>query len=125
MLRQSKPTESELDILSILWKKKKATVREVHEELSLTKEAGYTTTLKLMQIMHEKEFLLRDDSNRSHIYSPAISQEQTQKQFLDKMIHHLFAGSPANLVLQTLGNSKPSQDELEKIEQLIQSMKQA
>ena len=79
-----KPTESELEILKILWNKESATVREVHAELSKTKESGYTTTLKLMQIMFEKGLVKRDDSNKTHIYEPAISKQRTQKQFLDK-----------------------------------------
>jgi BlaI family transcriptional regulator, penicillinase repressor len=101
--KQNKPTESELEILQVLWKEKNATVRTVHQELLKTKDAGYTTTLKLMQIMFEKGLVTRDDSNKTHIYRPAVSQEKTQKQFLNKMIDTSFSGSSANLVLQALG----------------------
>src|ERR1700755_2687703 len=98
-----KPTESELEILQVLWEKDKASVREVHEELLKTKEAGYTTTLKLMQIMFEKGLVSRDSSSKTHIYTPEVSREKTQKLFVNKMIDSLFAGSPAQLVMQALG----------------------
>ncbi len=117
-----KPTESEIEILSILWDKQSATVRQVHEELLKTKDAGYTTTLKLMQIMFEKGLVSRDDSNKTHIYQPAVSREKTQKQFLNKMIDSLFSGSSAELVLQALGN-KTSPEELNKIQNLIEELK--
>src|SRR5919206_1045691 len=93
-----KPTESELEILQVLWEKGQASVRDVHEELLLTKEAGYTTTLKLMQIMHEKGLVRRDDSIKTHIYQAAVSKEKTQKHLLNKMIDSLFGGSPGALV---------------------------
>ncbi len=118
-----KPTESELEILSILWDKQAATVRAVHEELCKTKDAGYTTTLKLMQIMFEKNLVTRDDSNKTHIYMPAVSKEKTQKQFLNRMINGLFSGSSAELVLQALGQNDTSNAELEKIQQLIDELK--
>jgi len=118
-----KPTESELEILSILWDKHAATVRAVHEELCKTKDAGYTTTLKLMQIMFEKNLVTRDDSNKTHIYMPAVSKEKTQKQFLNRMINGLFSGSSAELVLQALGQNDTSNAELEKIQQLIDELK--
>jgi predicted transcriptional regulator len=119
-----KPTESEIEILTILWEKKNATVRAVHEELSKIKEAGYTTTLKLMQIMFEKKLVTRDDSNKTHIYAPAVSKEKTQKQFLSKMINSLFAGSSAELVLHALGQTNTTDAELEKIQSLIDELKQ-
>ena len=117
-----KPTESEIEILSILWEKQSATVREVHEELGKIKDAGYTTTLKLMQIMFEKGLVTRDDSNKTHIYQPAVSKEKTQKQFLNKMIDSLFSGSSADIVLQALGN-KTSAEELDRIQTLIEELK--
>lgn len=118
-----RPTESELEILQVLWDKENATVREVHEILSLSKDAGYTTTLKLMQIMHEKGLVSRDDSSKTHIYQPAVSREKTQKHFVGKMINNLFSGSPAQLVMQALGNHKASRDELEEIQKLLNSLK--
>jgi BlaI family transcriptional regulator, penicillinase repressor len=119
----SKPTESELEILAVLWGKQTATVRTVHEELSKTKDAGYTTTLKLMQIMFEKNLVTRDESSKTHIYAPAVTKEKTQKQFLNRMIDGLFAGSTTELVLQALGNNNTSNAELDKIRSLIDELK--
>lgn len=118
-----KPTESELEILQVLWNERTATVRQVHEELSKTKDSGYTTTLKLMQIMHEKGLVTRNDSSKTHIYQPAVSRESTQKQLLNKMIDTLFAGSSANLVMQALGGHNASEEELEKIQSIINQLK--
>ena len=120
-----KPTESELEILNILWQRDNATVREVHEELSKSKDVGYTTTLKLMQIMHDKGLVRRDESMRTHIYQPAVNREKTQKHLLDKMIDTLFGGSSTQLVLQALGSSdqKISAEELEKLQTLINNLK--
>ena len=120
-----KPTESELEILQILWQNGTATVRDVHEELAKSKDVGYTTTLKLMQIMHDKGLVKRDESMRTHIYQPAVNKERTQKHLLDKMIDSLFGGSSTQLVLQALGNGeqKVSAEELEKIQTLLNNLK--
>jgi BlaI family transcriptional regulator, penicillinase repressor len=120
-----KPTESELEILQILWKNGTATVRDVHEELAQLKEVGYTTTLKLMQIMHEKGLVKRDESMRTHIYQAAVNKEKTQKHLLSKMIDSLFGGSSTQLVLQALGSGdqKVSAEELEEIQKLIENLK--
>jgi predicted transcriptional regulator len=120
-----KPTESELEILQILWSKGLATVREVHEELIRTKDIGYTTTLKLMQIMHEKGIVKRDDSMRTHVYQAAVNKEKTQKHLLTKMIDSLFGGSPTQLVIQALGDDshKASPEELAKIQALLDTLK--
>jgi BlaI family transcriptional regulator, penicillinase repressor len=120
-----KPTESELEILNILWLRDLATVREVHEELAKSKDVGYTTTLKLMQIMHEKGLVKRDESMRTHIYHPAVNREKTQKHLLDKMIDSLFGGSSTQLVLQALGSGeqKVSAEELAQIQTLIDNLK--
>ena len=121
--KNTKPTESELEILRVLWDKGTATVREVHEILAEHKDAGYTTTLKLMQIMFEKGLVTRDDSNKTHIYKPNVTRENTQQQFLNKMINTLFAGSSSDLILQALGGHDASNEELEKIQQLINQLK--
>ncbi|TCZ65293.1 BlaI/MecI/CopY family transcriptional regulator [Flaviaesturariibacter aridisoli] len=118
-----KPTESELEILQILWTKGVATVREVHEELAKTKDVGYTTTLKLMQIMHEKGIVKRDESMRTHVYQPAVNKEKTQKHLLTKMIDSLFGGSSTQLVLQALGEHNASPEELEQIQKLLNNLK--
>lgn len=120
-----KPTESELEILQILWEKGVATVREVHERLAKTKDVGYTTTLKLMQIMNEKGIVKRDDSMRTHIYQAAVNKEKTQKHLLNKMIDNLFGGSSTQLVIQALGddNHKTSQEEIDTIQALLDNLK--
>lgn len=118
-----KPTESELEILQILWEKGKATVREVHEELSAYKDSGYTTTLKLMQIMHDKGLVERDDSSKTHVYEAVITRENTQKQMVGKMVSSLFGGSTSQLVMQALGSSAPSRQELEEIQKLLDNLK--
>ena len=117
-----KPTESELEILQILWQKGSCTVRDVHEELAVNKDAGYTTTLKLMQIMHEKGLVERDTTNRTHIYKAAVSQNDAQKHFLDKMINNVFNGSAANLVMQAPGNHKSSKAEIDAIKQYLDQL---
>ncbi|NLR81249.1 BlaI/MecI/CopY family transcriptional regulator [Chitinophaga eiseniae] len=122
VLKQIRPTESELEILGILWEKGPSTVREVHDILSQTKDAGYTTTLKLMQIMHEKELLQRDTSSKTHVYTAAISQQTTQQQLLNKMIDTVFGGSASQLVMQALGQHKSSEEELDKIRQYLSDM---
>jgi len=118
-----KPTDSELEILHVLWERGEATVRTVHEELLQTKDCGYTTTLKLMQIMFEKGLVLRDESNRTHIYKPNVSREKTQKQLMDKMVDALYSGSHSQLVMQALGAHTPSSAELDEIQQLLDSYK--
>ena len=120
--KQTKPTEGELEILQVLWTKESATVREVHEELLKNKEAGYTTTLKLMQIMFDKGLVTRDSSNKTHIYQPAVTKENTQNFFVNKMIDSLFAGSSAQLVMQALGNHKASKKELNEISNFLKSI---
>ena len=122
-VKNIKPTESELEILQILWQKGTASVREVHEVLLETKDAGYTTTLKLMQIMHEKGLVKRDDSIKTHIYQAAVSKEKTQKHLLNKMIDSVFGGSSGELVMQALGNHKASAEELEEIQKILDNLK--
>ncbi|MCU0381583.1 MAG: BlaI/MecI/CopY family transcriptional regulator [Chitinophagaceae bacterium] len=118
-----KPTESELEILQVLWQKGQATVRDVHEELSKSRDIGYTTALKLLQIMFEKGLVSRDDSSKTHIYQAAVSKEKTQKQMVGKMISTLFSGSPSELVMQALGNHKASTEELDEIQKLLDNLR--
>lgn len=119
-----KPTESELEILQVLWQNETATVRDVHEELAKTKDVGYTTTLKLMQIMHEKGLVKRDVTMRTHIYQSAVNKEKTQKHLLDKVIDSLFGGSSTQLVLQALGSGEAvSAEELNQIQTLLDNLK--
>jgi BlaI family transcriptional regulator, penicillinase repressor len=118
----SKPTESEMEILQVLWESGSSTVREVHDVLSETKDSGYTTTLKLMQIMNEKGLLNRNDEAKTHIYSPTIKKESVQKQVVSKMINGLFKGSPAKLVMHALGNHHASKEEIQEIKKYLDQM---
>ena len=118
-----KPTEGELEILRVLWEKKKATVRDVHEAINIYKESGYTTTLKLMQIMFEKGLVKRDDSGKTHIYEAIVSKEKTQKQLVDKMVNSLFGGSATQLVMSALGTTLPSDEDLNEIQKLLDNLK--
>ncbi|WP_295649192.1 BlaI/MecI/CopY family transcriptional regulator [uncultured Mucilaginibacter sp.] len=117
-----KPTESELEILQVLWEKKACTVRDVHEELAQNKDAGYTTTLKLMQIMLEKGLVERDATNRTHIYKPLISIEHTRQNMLNKMIDTVFNGSASQLVMQVLSNKTSSKEELDMIKNYLEKL---
>jgi BlaI family penicillinase repressor len=114
-----KPTESEMEILQVLWESGPCTVREVHDVLSETKGSGYTTTLKLMQIMNEKGLLNRNDEAKTHIYSSAIKKESVQKQVVSKMINGLFKGSSAKLVMHALGNHRASKEEIMQIKKYL------
>ncbi|MFA8343580.1 MAG: BlaI/MecI/CopY family transcriptional regulator [Rhodothermaceae bacterium] len=120
--KKIKPTESEIEILKILWDKESATVKEVNEILNKIKPVGYTTTLKLMQIMHEKGILSRTQSGRSHIYTPEIEEKETRKFMMNKLMDTLFGGSAKEMVMQALGNHKPSKEELDEIRSLIDKM---
>lgn len=114
-----KPTDSELEILRILWQNGASTVKTVNEKLNEKKETGYTTTLKMLQIMYEKNLVERDENERSHVYKSAIDQNKIQKVLLDKFLETAFSGSAANLVMQVLGNSQPSKEELKNIKELL------
>lgn len=117
-----KPTESELEILQILWEKGDCTVRDVHEILEKNKDAGYTTTLKLMQIMHEKGLVSRDTSAKTHIYHSLVNQQKTQEQLVNKMINNVFNGSASRLVMQALGNHTASESEINKIKEYLDGL---
>ncbi len=113
------PTAAELEILQILWKNGPSTVRFVNENLNSKKVVGYTTTLKMMQIMTEKKLLKRDSQSRSHIYRPAFAQQETQGQLLDSLLQNAFGGSASRLVMQALGKHKTSKEEIIQIRELL------
>ena len=117
-----KPTESELEILSILWNKGPSTVREVNDMMSKNKNVGYTTTLKLMQIMTEKGMVERVMEGRTHIYHALARQEDAQVRMLDRILETAFGGSASKLVLHALGNHKPSGEELREIKEMISKL---
>jgi BlaI family transcriptional regulator, penicillinase repressor len=118
-----KPTDSELEILAVLWEKNSATVREVHEELAKTKNVGYTTTLKLMQIMSTKGLVSRNKDAKTHVYQATAEKQSTQVHFVNKIINEVFAGKTTELVLHALGENKTSAKELEQIEAFIANLK--
>lgn len=119
-----KPTESELEILQVLWKKDFTSVREVHEELAKNKDAGYTTTLKLMQIMHEKGLVDRNTDAKTHLYKALITREQAQKTAVDKIIATVFKGSASDLVIQALGQHTTSKEEIDAIRKYLEQFDQ-
>lgn len=119
-----KPTESELEILQILWQNGPSSVRFVNEELAKQRDIGYTTTLKLMQIMFEKKLLSRTEEGRYHLYKAEVEEEATQINLLEKFVDATFRGSAMKLVMQALGNHDSSKDELEEIKKLIESKMQ-
>ncbi|MEZ6055743.1 MAG: BlaI/MecI/CopY family transcriptional regulator [Planctomycetaceae bacterium] len=112
-----RPTESELEILRVLWERGPSTVRVVHE--SLDRETGYTTVLKLMQIMAEKGLVDRDESERSHVYRAREKPEKTQRQLVGDLMQRAFGGSAEQLILQALSAKKLSAEELKEIRKLI------
>jgi predicted transcriptional regulator len=118
----SKPTDSELEILTILWDKENATVKEVHEVIQQKKKVGYTTTLKLMQIMNEKRLVTRNISSKKHVYTPALSKEFIQEQFLEKIIESFYGGNYSKLILNTLMKHPPLNKELAEIKLLIDQL---
>lgn len=115
------PTESEVEILQILWQKGSATVREVHEVLEKQKDVGYTTTLKLMQIMVEKGIVDRDTSRRIHIYKPLIPQSSVENNLINKLRQKIFRGSASRLVIGALSSEPVSEQELEEIREFLDS----
>ena len=121
-LKMNKPTESELEILTLLWELKEASVRQIHERLSQTKDTGYTTTLKTMQIMHAKGMVTRDEENRSHIYRPATNQQETQNSLLKNLMSTTFGGSSKALILQALGQDNPTKDEIDEIRAFLDQL---
>ena len=113
------PTEAELEILRVLWSRGPSTVRDVHEALAPTRGTGYTTILKLMQIMARKGLLDRDESARTHVYSAARSQEETQGSMVGQLLDKAFSGSAARLVERALDVSQTSPEELDEIRRLL------
>ena len=117
-----KPTEGELAILQILWENGPSPVRFVNEKLNRIREVGYTTTLKIMQIMADKGLVKRNTESRTHIYEAFINEEATQKQLLQKFVDSTFRGSAMKMIMQALGNHKASDQELEDIKALIEKI---
>lgn len=119
-----KPTESELEILQILWEFGPLTVRELNDKHNEERKVGYTTSLKMMQIMTEKGLLSRDTGERSHIYSPLLRSEEVQSTMLDHVLKTVFKGNRSNLVLQALGKQDASPEEISEIKSLIKKLEE-
>lgn len=121
MARQStpRPTDSELDILRVLWQRGASTVREVYETLNEKRPTGYTTVLKLMQIMTEKELVRRNEEQRAHVYEASLPQEQTQQLLIGDLLERAFDGSAKKLVMQALSAQKASAEDLSEIREML------
>jgi predicted transcriptional regulator len=115
-----RPTDSELAILGVLWQRGPSTVRQVHEQLG--EETGYTTILKLLQIMIEKKLVTRDESERTHVYQARLAEEETQQQLVSDLLERAFSGSAKKLVMQALSTRKASPAELAEIRKLLDQM---
>lgn len=119
---EHKPTTSELEILQVLWKYNSLSVREVNDILNKNRQVGYTTTLKIMQLMHEKSLLKRKNEGKKHIYTAIVEEQDIQKNMLDKFLNKTFNGSAYSLVMEALGNYRASKQELEAIKELIEKI---
>ncbi len=117
-----RPTDAELAILRVLWERGPSTVREVHDALNRTHDSGYTTILKLLQIMHAKGLVIRDESSRTHIYAAAVPPETTQRQLVTHLIDRAFGGSAHRLVMQALAPRAASREELDQIRGLLDEL---
>ena len=124
MTRTSKPTTAELEILDVLWEKQRATVREIHEPIGERRPTAYTTVLKLLQIMHGKGLVRRDEKDRAHIYKPAQTQRQTQKNLVTDLLDKAFRGSALKLVQHVLETKPATPEELAEIRRLIAEAEQ-
>lgn len=119
MTTSNTPTATELSILGVLWNRGPCTVRDVHDQLSKSDSLGYTSVLKMLQVMHKKGLVLRDEQQRSHIYRPAKPAEQTQRGLVMALADQAFAGSAADLVVRALSSNTMSQDELNRVREFI------
>lgn len=117
-----RPTQAETAILHVLWERGPSTVRDVHHVLSAERHMGYTTVLKLMQIMHEKGIVRRDESRRSHRYQAVTSRHRTQRQLLADLLDRAFGGSMRNLVMHALSSRKASPEDLAEIRGLLDEL---
>ena len=117
-----KPTDAELEILEVLWNQGPSTVRRIFEELQSRREVGYTTVLKMCQIMTEKGLVVRDSSRRSHIYAPSQPQGRTQRQLIGHLARRAFGGSPAKLAMHALSSESTSTEELAEIRRLLDDL---
>jgi predicted transcriptional regulator len=113
------PSNAELEILRILWKRGPSTVRDVHDELKREKDVGYTTVLKIMQVMADKGIVTRDESERSHVYAPAVEEKSIKRRLVSELLDKAFDGSAAQLVMQALSDKRASPEDIRKIRKLL------
>src|SRR5262245_31772150 len=123
-IQAPRPTDAELAILRVLWDRGPSTVREVHEALSASQRSGYTTVLKLLQIMTDKGLVVRDETKRAHVYGPRLSEQRTQRQLLGDLVDRAFRGSPAQLVLQALSGRRATAEELRDIRAMLDELEE-
>ncbi|MEZ5040093.1 MAG: BlaI/MecI/CopY family transcriptional regulator [Saprospiraceae bacterium] len=117
-----KPTDAELEVLSVLWEHGASSVRFVHTELNKNRKVVYTTTLKMMQVMADKDFLKRDTSQKTHLYEAIVKKDIIQENMVDKLLNTVFEGSPLKLAMHALGHQKTSMQDLARIKDLIQQL---
>ena len=114
-----RPTQGELEILAVLWEHGPCSVRDVKDHLAVTRAAGYTTVLKQLQIMADKQLVARDESERSHVYRAAVAKEHTQRQLVTDLLERAFGGSASQLIMQALATRRASPDEMREIRRLL------
>jgi BlaI family transcriptional regulator, penicillinase repressor len=119
-----RPTPSELEILGVLWELGPSTVREVQHELETRRPTGYTTVLKLLQIMTDKGLVRRDESERAHVYSPGVPRENTEQQIVGDLLDRAFGGSAERLVMRALSSRPATPEELDRIRKLIDEIEE-
>lgn len=117
-----RPTDGELEILRVLWERGPGTVREIQDGLGGSRETGYTTVLKLLQIMTEKGLVERDESERAHVYAARVPREQTERQLVGDLLDRAFAGSASALVMRALSSKKASSEELARIREFLDEL---
>jgi BlaI family transcriptional regulator, penicillinase repressor len=121
-MARNQPTPAELEILSVLWERGPSTVRDVHETLNGRKDTGYTTVLKLLQIMTEKGLVTRDETARAHVYSTSAPEAQVQRQLVRDLLERAFGGSTSKLVMHALGARKAPREEIARIREMLDEL---
>ena len=119
------PTESELEILQVLWRRGPSTVRDVLDDLADERERVYTTVLKLLQIMHEKGLVARDDTRRTHVYAAAVERAPTERAMLSELADRVFDGSAARLAMRALSTKRASPEELAEVRRMLERLEEA
>jgi BlaI family penicillinase repressor len=117
-----KPTDSELEVLALIWQQGPLTVRQVHDQIKKSRDIGYTTTLKIMQIMFDKDMLERRKQGKTHLYNAVESQQKTRDGLVNKIVNTAFHGSAKDLIMQALGSSRTSKAELEEIREYLDKL---